>query len=155
MASLFEEMGSTYTLGADGMYYPNLELPEEETPRFGKYGRMRHNTTLTSTNTHSQRIVLMEEHKSSLAVLTYREGAFLFLFFCLLIQGNVSEIHQNVHEYNREVNQINDKYVIKLAGNDFRSSSCDIASEDQENKRQASRFCRARFVSLHSIDRPG
>ena len=43
MASLFEEMGGTYTLGADGMYYPNLDLPEEETPRYGKYGRMRHN----------------------------------------------------------------------------------------------------------------
>ena len=42
MASLFEEMGGTYTLGADGMYYPNLELPEAEAPRYGKYGRMRH-----------------------------------------------------------------------------------------------------------------
>ena len=42
MASLFEEMGGTYTLGADGMYYPDLELPEEEAPRYGKYGRMRH-----------------------------------------------------------------------------------------------------------------
>ena len=42
MASLFEEMGGTYTLGADGMYYPNLELPEEEMPRYGKYGRMCH-----------------------------------------------------------------------------------------------------------------
>ena len=42
IASLFEEMGGTYTLGADGMNYPNLELPEEETPRYGKYGRMRH-----------------------------------------------------------------------------------------------------------------
>lgn len=42
MTSLFEEMGGTYALGADGMYYPNLELPEEETPRYGKYGRMRH-----------------------------------------------------------------------------------------------------------------
>jgi len=42
MASLFEEMGGTYTLGADGMYYPDLELPEEEAPRCGKYGRMRH-----------------------------------------------------------------------------------------------------------------
>ena len=26
MKSLFEEMGGTYTLGADGMYYPDLEL---------------------------------------------------------------------------------------------------------------------------------
>ena len=37
MASLFEEMGGTYTLGADGLYYPNLELPEEEMPQYGKY----------------------------------------------------------------------------------------------------------------------
>ena len=42
MKSLYEKMGGTYHLGADGMYYPNLELPEEETPRYGKYGRMRH-----------------------------------------------------------------------------------------------------------------
>lgn len=42
MASLFEEIGGTYTLGADVMYYPNPERPEEEAPRYGKYGRMRH-----------------------------------------------------------------------------------------------------------------
>ena len=42
MASLSPEMGGTYTLGTDGMYYPNLALPEEEMPRYGKYGRMRH-----------------------------------------------------------------------------------------------------------------
>ena len=40
MKSLFEEMGGTYTLGADGMYYPDLTLQEEE-PHYGKYGRMR------------------------------------------------------------------------------------------------------------------
>lgn len=40
MKSLFEEMGGKYTLGADGMYYPDLELSEEE-PHYGKYGRMR------------------------------------------------------------------------------------------------------------------
>ena len=27
MKSIFEELGGTYTLGEDGMYYPNLELP--------------------------------------------------------------------------------------------------------------------------------
>ena len=36
------QMGGTYTLGADGIYYPSLSLPEEEEPRYGKYGRMRH-----------------------------------------------------------------------------------------------------------------
>ena len=39
MKSIFEELGGTYTLGEDGMYYPDLELPEEE-PHYGKYGRM-------------------------------------------------------------------------------------------------------------------
>ena len=35
MKSIFEEMGGTYTLGADGMYYPDLELPADEEPRYG------------------------------------------------------------------------------------------------------------------------
>ena len=42
MASLSPKMGSTYTLAADGMYYSNQEFPEEETPLYGKYDRMRH-----------------------------------------------------------------------------------------------------------------
>ncbi len=41
MKSIFEKMGGTYTLGADGMYYPDLKLPEDEPARYGKYGRMR------------------------------------------------------------------------------------------------------------------
>ena len=36
---LFNEMGSIYTLGTDGMYFPDLEFPKEEIPR---YGKMRH-----------------------------------------------------------------------------------------------------------------
>ena len=40
MKSLFEEMGGTYTLAADGMYYPDLELSEEE-PHYGKFGMIR------------------------------------------------------------------------------------------------------------------
>ena len=39
--SIFEQMGGTYTLGEDGMYYPDLKLPTDEEPRYGKYGRMR------------------------------------------------------------------------------------------------------------------
>jgi hypothetical protein len=41
MKSLFETLGGTYTLGADGMYYPDLTVPNTETGRYGKYGRMR------------------------------------------------------------------------------------------------------------------
>ena len=38
--SIFEQMGGTYTLGADGMYYPDLRVPKEEPAPYGKYGRM-------------------------------------------------------------------------------------------------------------------
>ena len=37
MKSTFEKMGGTYTLGADGIYYPNLISTDEE-PHYGKYG---------------------------------------------------------------------------------------------------------------------
>ena len=30
MKLIFEEMGGTSTFGVDDMYYPDLELPEEE-----------------------------------------------------------------------------------------------------------------------------
>ena len=32
MKSLFEELGGTYTLGKDGMYYPNLMIEEADQP---------------------------------------------------------------------------------------------------------------------------
>ena len=40
MKSTFEKMGGTYTLGADGIYYPNL-VSADEKPHYGKYGMMR------------------------------------------------------------------------------------------------------------------
>ena len=40
MKNTFEKMGGTYTLGADGIYYPNLVSTDEEL-HYGNYGRMR------------------------------------------------------------------------------------------------------------------
>ena len=40
MKSTFEKMGGTYTLRADGIYYPNLGSTDEE-PHYGKYGMLR------------------------------------------------------------------------------------------------------------------
>ena len=40
MKSTFEKIGGTYTLGVDGIYYPNLVSTDEE-PHDGKYGIMR------------------------------------------------------------------------------------------------------------------
>ena len=35
------ENGISYTLGADGLYYPDLELPEGTHYEIGRFGRMR------------------------------------------------------------------------------------------------------------------
>ena len=40
MNSIFEEHGGTYTLGADGMLYPNLILAPQEHRPIGRWGRM-------------------------------------------------------------------------------------------------------------------
>ena len=40
MKSTFEKMGGTYTLGTDGIYYPNL-VSTDEKPHYGKYGMLR------------------------------------------------------------------------------------------------------------------
>ena len=40
MNSIFEERGGTYTLGADGMLYPNLILEPQEHRPIGRCGRM-------------------------------------------------------------------------------------------------------------------
>ena len=40
MNSIFEERGGTYTLGEDGMLYPNLILEPQEHRPIGRWGRM-------------------------------------------------------------------------------------------------------------------
>ena len=40
MNSIFEEHGGTYTLGADGLLYPNLILEPQEHRPIGRWGRM-------------------------------------------------------------------------------------------------------------------
>ena len=40
MKSLFEELGGTYTLSKDGMYYPDLTIEETDQRPIGKWVRM-------------------------------------------------------------------------------------------------------------------
>ena len=49
MKSLFEELGGTYTLGEDGMLYPNLTIETAESRPIGKWGRM-HRAYLEETH---------------------------------------------------------------------------------------------------------
>lgn len=40
MKSLYEELGGTYTLGDDGMLYPDLVIGDKDPRPIGKWGRM-------------------------------------------------------------------------------------------------------------------
>lgn len=40
MKSLYEELGGTYTLGDDGMLYPDLAIGDNDSRPIGKWGRM-------------------------------------------------------------------------------------------------------------------
>ena len=59
MKSTFEKIGGTYTLGVDGIYYPNLVSTDEE-PHYGKYGIMRK--------------TYLKEHRSAMYSLYMLEG---------------------------------------------------------------------------------
>ena len=48
MRSLYEELGGTYTLGSDGMLYPDLTVEETGHCSIGKWGRM-HKAWLEAT----------------------------------------------------------------------------------------------------------
>ena len=40
MKSLYEELGGTYTLGDDGLLYPDLAIGDKDPRPIGKWGRM-------------------------------------------------------------------------------------------------------------------
>ena len=40
MKSIFEELGGTYTIGDDGMLYPDLAIGDKDPRPIGKWGRM-------------------------------------------------------------------------------------------------------------------
>ena len=58
MKSLFEELGGTYTLGKDGMYYPNLMIEEADQRSIGKWGRMHREYLKEQHPSLYQRLIL-------------------------------------------------------------------------------------------------
>ena len=80
------ENGISYTLGEDGLYYPDLYLPEETEYPIGKYGMLRK--------------TYLKEH---------RKGMYLELVF----SGKVNE---NLHQINKECHQMMDRLVEQMKG---------------------------------------
>ena len=58
MKSLFEEFGGTYTLGKDGIYYPNLMIEEVDQRPIGKWGRMQREYLKNQHPSLYQRLIL-------------------------------------------------------------------------------------------------
>lgn len=78
------ENGISYTLGEDGLYYPDLYLPEEIEYPIGKYGMLRK--------------TYLEEH---------RKG----LYLELVLAGKLNE---QLHQVDEECNQMMDRMVAQM-----------------------------------------
>ena len=78
------ENGISYTLGEDGLYYPDLYLPEETEYPIGKYGMLRKS--------------YLKEH---------RKG----LYLELVLTGKLNE---HLHQIDEECNQMMDRLVEQM-----------------------------------------
>ena len=58
MKSLFEELGGTYTLGKDGMHYPNQMIEEADRRPIGKWERMHREYLKEQHPSLYQRLIL-------------------------------------------------------------------------------------------------
>ena len=77
MKSLFEELGGTYTLGKDGMYYPNLMIEEADQRSIGKWGRMHRKYLKEQYPSLYQRLLLNGTFGRHLADTDERAAAML------------------------------------------------------------------------------
>ena len=77
MKSLFEEFGGTYTLGKDGMYYPNLMIEETDQRSIGKWGRMHREYLKEQHPSLYQRLILNGTMGRHLAYANGRATAML------------------------------------------------------------------------------
>ena len=81
------ENGISYTLGADGLYYPDLRLPEGTHYEIGRYGRMRAE-------------YLKENHRA--------------LYLELLLSGKLNEyLHQTDEECYRMIERLVEQMKVK------------------------------------------
>ena len=78
------ENGISYTLGEDGLYYPDLYLPEETEYPIGKYGMLRKS--------------YLQEHRKGLCLE-------------LVLAG---KLNKHLHQIDKECNQMMDRLVDQM-----------------------------------------
>ena len=87
------ENGISYTLGEDGLYYPDLHLPEETEYPIGKYGMLRK--------------TYLKEH---------RKGLYLELVFSGKVNEHLHQIDEECHQMMEQVGGTDER----TAGSDRR-----------------------------------
>lgn len=109
MKSLFEELGGTYTLGADGVLYPNLILEPQEHRPIGRWCRM-HRAYLEAEHPGLyERLILNGTLDKHLADAEERAGMMLDqLIQQMAQQGDITESLKAVDqmEWARRMNSI-------------------------------------------------
>ena len=112
MNSIFEEHGGTYTLGADGMLYPNLILEPKEHRPIGRWGRMHRAYLETEHPGLYERLILNGTLNKHMADAEERARTMLELLISQMAQQEgITERLKAIEqmEWVRRINSIRDR----------------------------------------------
>ena len=121
MKSLYEELGGTYTLGDDGMLYPDLAIGDKELRPIGKWGRM-----------HMK--YLEEEHPG--------------LYEWFILNGN---LYRHLADANERAVRILERLIVQMAAQEGITESLKEAQPLEWVGRMNSIRSRAEEVILHDV----
>ena len=105
MKSLFEELGGTYTLGKDGMYYPNLAIEETDQRSIGKWGRMHREYLKEQHPSLYQRLILNGTMGRHLAYANGRATAMLESLITQMVKQEGTAQGRTAHGMGRQDEQ--------------------------------------------------
>ena len=120
MKSLFEELGGTYTLGKDGMYYPNLAIEETDQRLIGKWGRVHREYLKEQHPSLYQRLILNGSLSRHLADANERAITMLDSLITQMVrqEGVTEQLKAAAHGMDRQ----NEQYSLPGRGDRQRRS---------------------------------
>ena len=121
MKSLYEELGGAYTLGNDGMLYPDLVIGDKEQRPIGKWGRMHMN-------------YLEVEHPG--------------LYERLILNGT---IHRHLADANERATAMLERLIAQMAVQEGATERLKAKQPIEWVGRMNSIRCRAEEIILHEV----
>ena len=121
MKSLYEELGGTYTLGDDGMLYPDLAIGDKDLRPIGKWGRMH---------------------------MKYLEAEHPGLYERLILKGT---LNRHLADANERAIRMLERLIVQMAAQEGITESLKKAQSLEWVSRRNSIRSRAEEIILHEV----